>query len=238
MAAVLAGGEKAALSHRSAAALWEIGTGEEGRIDVTVRRRCELRRPGIIFRGRPSLSPKDIVRRDDIPVTSPVQTLIDLATELEPVPLERAVNDADKRDLIDPKALREELVRFGDEPGIRPLRHLLDKLFFRLSDSELEIYFRRIVRGANLPMPLSKQRVNDFEVDFFWPELGLVVETDGLRYHRTPSAQTRDARRDRAHVMAGMTPLRFTHYEVRFEPHRVRASLIRTIAMLRQRIRL
>ena len=203
-----------------------------------MRRRCELRRPGIVFRGRPSLSPKDIVLRDDIPVTSPVQTLVDLATELDPVPLERAVNDADKRDLIAPEALREELVRFGGEPGIRPLRHLLDKLFFRLSDSELEIYFRRIVRAAKLPMPLSKQRVNDFEVDFFWPELGLVVETDGLRYHRTPSAQARDARRDRAHVMAGMTPLRFTHYEVRYEQHRVRASLIKTIAMLRQRNRL
>ena len=238
MAAVLAGGEEAALSHRSAAALWEIGREEERHIDVSVRRRCELRRPGILFRGRPSLSPKEIVLRDDIPVTSPVQTLVDLATELDPVPLERAVNDADKRDLIDPEALREELLRFGGEPGIRPLRHLLDKLFFRLSDSELEIYFRRIVRGAKLPMPLSKQRVNDFEVDFFWPELGLVVETDGLRYHRTPSAQTRDARRDRAHAMAGMTPLRFTHYEVRYEQRDVRASLLKTIAMLRQRIRL
>jgi very-short-patch-repair endonuclease len=115
------------------------------------------------------------------------------------------------------------------------LRHLLDRLFFRLSDSELEIYFRRIVKGARLPMPLSKQRVNRFEVDFFWPELGLVVETDGLRYHRTPSAQLRDARRDRAHVMAGMTPLRFTHYEVRYEPRRVHATLVGTIAMLRQR---
>jgi very-short-patch-repair endonuclease len=148
------------------------------------------------------------------------------------------VNDADKRDLIDPEALREELLRFGGEPGIRPLRHLLDKLFFRLSDSELEIYFRRTVKGTKLPMPLSKQRVNDFEVDFFWPELGLVVETDGLRYHRTPSAQARDTRRDRAHVMAGMTPLRFTHYEVRYEQRDVRASLLKTIAMLRQRIRL
>jgi very-short-patch-repair endonuclease len=79
--------------------------------------------------------------------------------------------------------------------------------------------------------------VNRVEVDFFWPDLGLVVETDGLRYHRTPSAQLRDARRDRAHVMAGMTPLRFTHYEVRYEPGRVRAELAETIAMLRQRIR-
>jgi hypothetical protein len=180
MVAVLAGGEGAALSHRSAAALWEIGAEQPGRIDVSVRRRCELRRPGIRFHGRPTLSAKDIVLRDDIPVTAPVQTLVDLATELEPLEVERAVNDADKRGLVDPEVLREELARFGGEPGVGPLRVLLDKLFFQLSDSDLEIYFRRIVKTTKLPMPLSKQRVNNYEVDFFWPELGLVVETDGL----------------------------------------------------------
>lgn len=238
MAAVLAGGEAAALSHRSAAALWEIGTERAGQIDISVRRTCELRQPGIRFRGRPSLPARSIAHRDDIPVTSPIQTLVDLATEIDAVPLERAVNDADKRGLVDPDALREGLDRFSGQPGVRPLRHLLDKLFFQLSDSDLEIYFRRIVKAARLPMPLSKQWVNDFEVDFFWPDLGLVVETDGLRYHRTPSAQARDARRDRAHVMAGMTPLRFTHYEVRYEPARVRGALTKTIAMLRHRIRL
>ncbi len=238
MAAVLAGGEAAALSHRSAATLWEIGSEEDGKIDVSVQRRCELRRPGIRFHGRPNLRTEDILRRDGIPTTSPSQTLLDLATELDPVPLERAVNDADKRGLIDPETLQEELVRFGGEPGVRPLRRLLDKLFFQLSDSDLEIYFRRIVKAAKLPMPLSKQWVNDFEVDFFWPDLGLVVETDGLRYHRTPSAQLKDARRDRAHVMAGMTPLRFTHYEVRYEPARVRGALAKTIDLLRCRIRL
>lgn len=237
MAAVLACSEGAALSHRSAAALLGIGSELPERIDVSVPRRCELRRPGLLIRGRPSLAAKDIGSCDGISVTSPVRTLVDLATELEPIPLERAVNDADKRGLVDPEALREELVRFRGEPGIRPLRLLLDKLFFQLSDSDLEVYFRRIVRGARLPMPLSKQRVNRYEVDFFWPDFGLVVETDGLRYHRTPSAQTRDARRDRAHVMAGMTPLRFTHYEVRYEPTRVRAALTKTIALLKHRIR-
>jgi very-short-patch-repair endonuclease len=238
MAAVLAGAEGAALSHRSAASLWAIGREEDGRIDVSVRRRCELRRPGIRFHGRPRLRAEDVLHHDDIPVTSPIQTLLDLATELDSIPLERAVNDADKRGLIDPGALRERLVSHRGQPGVRPLRHLLDKLFFQLSDSDLEIYFRRIVKAAKLAMPLSKQWVNDFEVDFFWPELGLVVETDGLRYHRTPSAQLKDARRDRAHVMAGMTPLRFTHYEVRYEPSRVRAALTKTIELLRHRIRL
>jgi very-short-patch-repair endonuclease len=238
MAAVLAGGEGAVLSHRSAAALWEIGTEQAGQIDISVRRRCELRRPGIRFHGRSSLPAQNIAQRDDIPVTSPIQTLLDLATEIDAVPLERAVNDADKRGLVAPDALRDGLDRFSGQPGVRALRHLLDKLFFQLSDSDLEIYFRRIVRAAKLTMPLSKQRVNNFEVDFFWPRLGLVVETDGLRYHRTPSAQTRDARRDRAHVMAGMTPLRFTHYEVRYEPAHVRNALAKTIDVLRHRSRL
>lgn len=239
MAAVLAGGEGAALSHASAAALWEIGSEHDDPIDVTVRRRGELRRPGLRIRGRPSLAARDIFLRDDIPVTSPARTLLDRATELTPIALERAINDADKRDLIDPERLKGELDRFAGEPGVRALRLVLDKLFFQLSDSDLEIYFRRIVSAAGLPVPLSKQRVNRFEVDFFWPDLGLVIETDGLRYHRTPSAQTRDARRDRAHIMAGMTPLRFTHYEVRYEPRRVARELTRTITMLkRRRIRL
>ena len=237
MAAVLTCDEDAALSHRSAAALLGIGRELPGRIDVSVPRRCELRRPGLLIRGRPSLTASDIGSSEGIPVTSSVRTLIDLATELDPTPLERAVNDADKRGLIDPERLHEEIGHFGGEPGVRPLRLLLDKLFFRLSDSDLEIYFRRIVKAAKLPTPISKQRVNRFEVDFFWPDLGLVVETDGLRYHRTPSAQTRDARRDRAHVMAGMTPLRFTHYEVRYEPARVRGALTKTIDLLERRIR-
>lgn len=238
MAAVLVGGEGAALSHGSAAALWEIGNEQVGQIDVSVLRRCELQRPGLLIRGRPSMSAEDIVIRDDIPVTSPIRTLVDQAAGLAPILLERAINDADKRDLVDPETLRRELERFAGEPGVRPLRQLLDKLSFRLSDSDLEIYFRRIVAASKLPMPLSKARVNRFEVDFFWPELGLVVETDGLRYHRTPATQIRDARRDRAHVMAGMTPLRFTHYEVRYEPRRVERALTRTIAMLQKRIRL
>lgn len=135
---------------------------------------------------------------DDLPVTSPVQTTIDIASELDPIAVERAVNDADKRDLIDPDGLRLALEAHAGEPGVRPLRQILDRLTFRLSDSDLEIFLRPIAASAGLPSPLSKHRVNGFEVDFFWPELGLVVETDGLRYHRTPSAQKRDTLRNRA----------------------------------------
>jgi very-short-patch-repair endonuclease len=225
------------LSHRSAAALWEIGTERRGVIDLSVRRRAELRRPGLHVRGRPTLPEEDTASRDGIPVTTPARTLVDLAAELSSLEIERAVNEADKRDLIDPETLRSALGGFSGQPGAPSLRRILDERTFRLSDSDLEITFRPIAASAGLPMPLSKQRVNGFEVDFFFPDLGLVIETDGLRYHRTPSTQSRDARRDRAHVLAGMTPLRFTHYEVRYESASVRDALVRTAALLRERNR-
>jgi hypothetical protein len=235
MAAVLACGEGAALSHRSAAALWRIGRERPGQIDVSVRRRCELRRPGLRIRGRPSMPAGDIAVVDDIPVTSVVRTLVDLATQLGSVAVERATSEADKHGLIDPEALRAALDHYAGQPGAPTLRSLLDKRTFRLSDSDLEILFRPIASAAGLPTPLSKQLVNGWEVDFHWPDLGLVVETDGLRYHRTASAQTRDARRDRAHALAGMTPLRFTHFEVKHEPAQVRHELQRVAAMLQRR---
>ncbi len=237
MVAVLACGDGAMLSHRSAAALWRIGGERRGLIEVSVRRRCELRRSGLRVRGRPTLAKTDILKRDGIPVTSPVLTLIDMASELRPLEIERAVNEADKRDLVDPETLRLSLDTYAGQPGVPTLRKLLDKLTFRLSDSDLEIFFRPIAAAADLPPPLSKQMVNGWEVDFHWPDLGLVVETDGLRYHRTASTQTRDARRDRAHALAGMTPLRFTHYEIKHEPARVRNELRRGAALLRKRIR-
>jgi very-short-patch-repair endonuclease len=237
MAAVLACGDDAMLSHRSAAALWKIGAERRGTVDVSVTRRCELKRPGLRVRGRPTLSARNIVSRDGIPVTNPVQTLVDIATELGSLGVERVVNEADKRDLIDPETLRLALDDYAGQPGAPLLRRLLDKRTFRLSDSDLEIFFRSIATATKLPPPLSKQVVNGFEVDFFFPDLGLVVETDGLRYHRTPSTQARDAQRDRAHVLAGMTPLRFTHYEIKHECTRVLIELRRAAAMLRKRIR-
>lgn len=232
MAAVLACGTDAALSHRSAAALWGIGNEHRNWIDVTVRRRCEHRREGIRARSRPSLPERDIVRCGGIPVTDVVRTLLDVAAEQKPRILERMVNEADKRDLIDPEMLRNEVEKLAGEPGVRPLRTLLDQSTFRLSDSDLEVRFRSIAASAGLPVPLTKTRVNGFEVDFFWPNLGLVVETDGLRYHRTPSAQARDRVRDQTHTAAGLTSLRFTYRQVTSERDYVRRVLAQTARRL------
>lgn len=232
MAAVLACGEGAVLSHRSAAALLGIGSERRGSIDVSVARHCQLNRVETRIRSRPSLSPSDVDTRHRIPVTKPVRTLIDLATELAPKALERAVNEADKHDLIDPESLRLALDSHAGEPGVRPLRTMLDRLTFRLSDTELEVLFRPIAAKAGLPTPLTKEMVNNYEVDFYWPDLGLVVETDGWRYHRTASAQTRDALRDQTHTASGLTTLRFSHYQVKYEPRHVCEILARTAARL------
>jgi very-short-patch-repair endonuclease len=147
----------------------------------------------------------------EIPVTDPVVTLVDLATRLAPNELEAAINEADKRDLVDPEALRTALDGFRCRPGVKALRAVLDRRTFTLTDSELERRFLPIARRAGLGPPETGRRVNGFKVDFYWPELGLVVETDGLWYHRTPAQQARDRLRDQVHTAAGLTCLRFTH---------------------------
>jgi len=233
MAAVLACGPEALLSHRSAAALWGFGEETPGVIDISIARHSSLRRPGIRFHNRAGLWNRDMTRRLGIPLTSPVKTFLDLASVSGPITIERAVNEADKLEVIDADSLRRALDDRSGEPGVRPLRAILDEHTFRLSDDELERLFRPLATAAGLPVPLTKVMVDKFEVDFFWPELGLVVETDGWRYHRTPSAQSRDALRFQRHVASGLTPLRFSHYQVKYEPRHVEDILRRTAARLR-----
>jgi very-short-patch-repair endonuclease len=225
MAAVLACGDDAVLSHRSAAELWGIGHEESGRIDVSIRRRSKITRRGVLVRARPKLPELSVVRRFGVPVTHPVQTLIDLATELRPMRLERAVNQADVHDLVDPETLRRSLDAFVGMPGVKTLRTMLDRHTFRLSDSDLEILFRPLARAAAFPLPLSKHWVLGWEVDFFFPDHGLIVETDGLRYHRTPAQQARMVKRDQKHTSHGYRVLRFTHWQIAYAPTEVTGIL-------------
>jgi hypothetical protein len=232
MWAVLACGDGAVLSHRSAGALY--GITEEGRdlIEISVPHRGKRTRRGIKVHSRASLRADDLGTVGGIPVTSPVQTMLDLATELGPRGLERTVNEADKRGVIAADSLRDALDDRAGEPGGRPLRTLLDRDTFLLSDDELELLFRPIAESAGLPQPLTKHQLNGFEVDFYWPDLGLVVETDGLRYHRSPSAQSRDALRDQTHTATGLTTLRFSHWQVKHDPAHVHNILTATAAHL------
>jgi hypothetical protein len=225
MAACLACGETAVLSHGSAAALWAIRA-ESGRtIHVLVPRSADPRHSGIEVHRSSSLVVEDLTYRDNIPVTTTVRTLIDLGTCLPPYQLEAAINEADKLDLVDPVSLGALLMDRRGQRGVRPLRRILDRGEFVLTDSELERRFLPIAKRAGLGTPLTRGWVNGFRVDFHWPNLGLVVETDGLRYHRTPSQQTKDRVRDQAHIAAGLTPLRFTHWQVRYDRGHVERTL-------------
>jgi very-short-patch-repair endonuclease len=228
MAAVLACGPKAVLSHSSAAAIWRIGVEGDGLVEVSVASPYQRRRPGIRIFRRSSLWPEDHTSRNRIPVTTPLQTLIDMALRLDRPGVERMINEADKYDLVHPPGIRRALDRRAGEPGVAQLRRILDRRTFRLTKEELERRFLPLAAAAGLPIPLTGQWVNGFEVDFYWPDLGLVVETDGLRYHRTPAEQARDRLRAQAHTAAGLTQLRFTHEQVRYEPHYVRRILAQT----------
>ncbi len=234
MAAVLSCGPGALLSHASAAALWEIRSDQRGSIEVSVPAPADPRRPGLIVHRRADLEAEDFQRRRGIPVTSPSSTLVDLAYCLQPEQLEAAINEADKLGLIDPESLRSRLDEMPRRPGLGALRRLLDRRTFMLTDSELERRFLPLARRAGLPPPETGRHLNGFKVDFYWPGLGLVVETDGLRYHRTAAQQAKDRLRDQTHAAAGLTPLRFTHAQVRFEPSQVRATLIAVSRRLRR----
>lgn len=228
MAAVLACGDGVVLSHTSAAALWRIGAEDHNVVELSLPSPSRKRRPGLRIHRRPSLGPRDFTTEFDIPTTTPARTLIDLAPRLDRAGIERAVNEADKYNLLTPPALRRALEGYGGEPGVAILRTILDRRTFRLTKEELERRFLPLAAKAGLPVPVTGPKVNGFEVDFFWPELGLVVETDGLRYHRTPAEQARDRLRDQAHSAAGMTQLRFTHEQVRYEPGYVVRILAQT----------
>jgi very-short-patch-repair endonuclease len=224
MAALLACGPGAALSHRSAAALWEIRPYRGARVDVLVPRGAYRRQLGVVVHSRAGLEAETTTRRG-IPVTNPACTIVDIAPGLTRNQLEAAINEADKRDLVDPEALRAALDGMPRRPGGGVVRKVLDSETFVFTDTDLERWFLPIARRAGLPNPGTQERVNAFQVDFHWPDLGLVVETDGLRYHRTASQQTKDRIRDQVHTAAGLTPLRFTHAQIRFDPGHVEATL-------------
>jgi very-short-patch-repair endonuclease len=223
MAAVLACGPGAALSHFAAAGLW--GIRPSSAVEVSVPRLGPRRRPGIGVHRRRGMTADDVTTHREIPVTTPACTLVDCACRLPRAELERAISEADQRGLIDPEELRNALEHMPRRPGIAVARETLDRQTFVLSRSELERLFFPLARRAGLSKPLTLQWVNGFEVDFYLPDLGLVVETDGLRYHRTPAQQAQDRYRDQVHAACGLTPLRFSHGQVKFRPSHVESTL-------------
>jgi very-short-patch-repair endonuclease len=214
----------ALLSHRSAAVLWGIAkSSPDMETEVVVPGALRRRRPGVRLRRRADLSTAHCREVSGIPVTDPVSTLVDLASCVVEWQVERAINDADRLGLVDPEAMRAEVNDLPPRPGMACLRRLLG--CDALTDTGLERKFLGIVRSAGLSLPKTQTWVNGYRVDFHWPDLGLVVETDGWVHHRTPGEQVTDRRRDQAHTKAGLTTLRFAEKQGRHEPQQVKATL-------------
>ena len=233
MAAVLAAGEGARLCGQSMAEHLGIRDRLGGAVEVVIPARCSRRVSGVHIH-RSDIDPAHRIEHGGIPGVSAVVAMIQIAPRLSLGELERAINQADKKGLVDPERLRTALDGFAGTAGVRPLREALDRRTYAMSRSELERRFRSIARRAGLPKPETCVMHNGWEVDFLWRDLGLVVETDGLRYHRTPAEQNRDRRRDQAHLAAGDTPLRFTHGQVHYEPEHVELTLRAVAARLRR----
>lgn len=223
MVAIKRCGRGAVLSHLSAAVLWGISRREGPEIAVTVPRHRNPRAKGIGVYRRERVAGDE---HHGVPVTTVLQTLIDVAPGRSRQEAERMINQADALDLIRADALLERLAGRA-EPGATILRQILERDAFVLTDSVLEQLFVPIVLRAGLPKPLTQQVVNGYRVDFYWPELKLLVEVDGLRYHRTPLEQRRDLERTQAHEAALLTCRRFTYWQVAKDAEYVEECLAR-----------
>jgi very-short-patch-repair endonuclease len=223
-AATLACGPQSALCGESGAALLGFRSREGAAIEVAVP--TEVRRsPAGIRVHRVAGLADHVTEVAGIPVCTVPLLLVQLAARLGRSSVEAAINEADKLDLIDPESLRKSLRSLRGRPGVAALRRILDRHTFRLSQSELERRCRPIARRAGLPEPEMGAWVNGYFVDFWWPALNLVVETDGLRYHRTAITQTRDLVREQTHDAAGTAHLRFSHAQIAYEADYVRRVL-------------
>jgi very-short-patch-repair endonuclease len=231
MAAVLAAGPGAVLSHASAAALWEIRPTSATRIDVTVRSvGGRARRPGLRIHRTPTLHDDEITEHRAIRVTTPVRTLLDLASSLPGRALERALDQAEIHDLYDLASLDAIARAHHGERGAGRLRQALDADGEpTLTDSELEELMLALCHEHHLEQPTPQAWVAGLRVDFLFAASRLVVETDGYRYHRTRRAFERDRERDAILARAGYRTLRFTHRQLTRAPADV-AETIRSSA--------
>jgi very-short-patch-repair endonuclease len=226
MAAVLACGDEALLSHLSAGALWDAMPIRGSRIHVTAVRGLRARR-GIVLHQVRRLHPDDVTVLDGIPVTSLARTFLDLAEVLPPPQLARVWDEAERRGLLDVRAIQRICGRSRGRHGLGPLTALSTAhREVPPTKSELEALFFDFCRSQRLPLPQCNVLVAGLEVDFYWPDKKLVVELDGWEFHRTRAAFERDRERDTILDAARLRHLRITHRRLTRDPTGV-AALIR-----------
>jgi len=227
MAAVLACGPGAVLSHRSAAALWRLREDKRARIDVTAPGRRGRTPPKIDAHRHGSLMAADRAEVEDIPCTSVARTLLDFAAVAPVLELRQAVGEAEVRrilEILDKGAVRSLIKRSRGRRGVALLRMLLDELHpdTKRTRSEMERGFLRMCADCRLPAPevnVSLQ-VNGgrLQPDFLWRDARLIVEADSRRFHDTDSAFLSDRRREQRLQLAGWRVSRCTWEQIEIEP--------------------
>ncbi len=215
MAAVLACGPGAVLSHRDAAALHNLRrSGSAKSIHVTAPGR-KRSRPGIHVHNVRHLPPEDRTVVDGIPVTSVHRTLLDYAETERPQELRWAFEAYDRLDLLDLRKLDAVTARNPGRQGIKPLRKLTAEYRGPAPDtwSGNERRFLALLREAGLPEPSVNVSVAGIVVDF-WPEYRLVLEVDSYTYHHTPADRAEDRRKERKLKSSGCQVKRVTDTEL------------------------
>ncbi len=235
LAAVLAVGPGAVLSHRDAAALHGLRRpGDHARWEVTTTGRASSTGAIRVVRTT-ALDPADAATVDGIPATSVARTLVDLAGDVPADQLRKALNEAEHRRLFDLTAIEDALARTRRRNGrgherMRAALAELREHGVSLTRSELEERFLALLDARKLPRPRSNCGVEGMEVDFVWPRERLAVETDGWAAHRTRRAFQRDRTKANDLTAAGWTVLRFTHADVVRRPGDAAERVARALA--------
>ncbi len=236
LAAVLACGPNALLSHASAAWLWGISNRSPAPIEVTgpVRRRPRL---PVRLHHSQILIPADCAVLDGIPVTAVPRTLLDLAAAVPNARLEHAIDRSEQLGLFDLAAVEPLLARAGGHHGVGRQRCALG--IYRPPDfvrSELERRFLALVRKAKLPRPSANFNLAGFELDVYWPEERFVVELDVYETHGTHAAFESDRLRQEELKLAGIEMVRVTGPRLDREPMRVIERIARLLAQRRREL--
>jgi very-short-patch-repair endonuclease len=210
IAAVYSCGDEALAGYRAAGKLWGILRGSQP-IEVTAPRGCKPKKGFVLHRSR-LIHEEDRALIDNIPVTSVARTLVDLADVLSEERLADAVNEAELRQLFDLKAVERVLARLPGRKGRHKLQRVLSN--YREVQPFARSRGERLVWATcnqyGLYKPLVNAWVHGYEVDFYWPDAGLVLEFDGGAAHQTTKAFYEDRKRDRALATKGIHVVRAT----------------------------
>lgn len=227
LAAVLAMGPGAVLSHESAAALWGLA-GNRPKVDVTAPRGRQGRTARSIRLHRCKLGDRERVVRDGIPVTTVARTLFDLGERSEPQRLKNAWDEASRLGLLRvPEVARLYERHPGRRRARKRIRPLLaaDQRYVEDTASPLEDRFAAFIADHQLPPPQTNVLVDGDEVDVLWPAARLIVELDSWEFHGHRAAFEKDRDRDIDHLLGGYRTIRVTHRRLSEEADRLAAQI-------------